>query len=189
MSRVGKKPIEIPEGVEVKIEGDNKSKLIVKGPKGELKRGIRPEVKVEVKEGKILVTPQRETKRTKAFWGLTRSLIFNIIRGVTEGYEKKLEIQGVGYKANLEGEDLVLEVGFSHPVKIKKPKEINFSVEKNIITVSGIDKQLVGQVAAKIRKVRKPEPYKGKGIRYLGEQVRRKPGKKAATTEGAPGAK
>lgn len=180
MSRIGKKPIEIPKGVEVKIE-DNV--VIVKGPKGELQKKIRPEIKVEIKENEILVSPEKETKKTNAFWGLTRTLIFNMIKGVTEGYEKKLEIQGVGYKANLEGEDLVLQVGFSHPVKMDKVEGIKFEVEKNIITISGIDKELVGQIAAKIRKVRKPEPYKGKGIRYLGEEVRRKPGKKVVTAE------
>ena len=180
MSRIGKKPILIPEGVEVKIED---SKITVKGPKGELQREIRPEIKLEVREGKILVTPQKKTKGTKAFWGLTRALVFNMIKGVTERYEKKLQLEGVGYKANLEGEDLVLQVGFSHPVKIKKPEGVSFSVEKNIITISGINKELVGQIAAKIRKVRPPEPYKGKGIRYVGEEVRRKTGKKVVGTE------
>ena len=180
MSRIGKKPIEIPKGVEVKIE-DNV--VIVKGPKGELQKKIRPEIKVEIKENEILVSPEKETKKTNAFWGLTRTLISNIIKGVTEGYEKKLEIQGVGYKANLEGEDLVLQVGFSHSVKIDKVGGIKFEVEKNIIAISGIDKELVGQVAAKIRKVRPPEPYKGKGIRYVGEEVRRKAGKKVVTAE------
>jgi len=178
MSRVGKKPIEIPEDVEVKVEGN---KVTIKGPKGELQKEVRPEVKVEIKKGKVLVTPQKETKKTDAFWGLTRALLFNMIKGVTEGYEKKLQIEGVGYRASLEEEGLVLQVGFSHPVKIKKPEGVNFLVEKNIITVSGIDKELVGQIAAKIRKVRPPEPYKGKGIRYVGEEVRRKAGKKVVT--------
>lgn len=179
MSRIGKKPIEIPQGVEVKIEGQ---KVTVKGSKGELSFEVRPEIKVEVKEGKAFVSPQIETKETNAFWGLTRALLQNMIKGVTEGYEKKLELEGVGYKVNLEGENLVLNVGFSHSVKIEAPQGIKFSVEKNTITVSGIDKGLVGQMAAKIRKVRPPEPYKGKGIRYAGEQIRRKVGKKAATT-------
>lgn len=179
MSRIGKKPIEIPEGVEVKIESQ---KVIIKGPKGELNIEIRPEIKIEVKEGKIFVSPKIETKKTKAFWGLTRALLFNMIKGVTEGYEKKLEIKGLGYKANLEGEDLILMVGFSHPVKIKMPEGIKFSVEKNIIAVSGINKEKVGELAAQIRRVKPPEPYKGKGIRYVGEQVRRKVGKKVATT-------
>ena len=184
MSRIGKKPIEIPQGVEIDIKD---GQVLVKGPKGELKKEIRPEIKVEKKDNQILVFPGKETKKTNAFWGLSRTLISNMIEGVEKGFEKKLEIQGVGYRANVEGEDLVLNVGYSHPVKIKKPEGINFSVEKNIIVVSGIDKELVGQIAAKIRKVRKPEPYKGKGIRYLGEEVIRKVGKKVAAAEG-PGA-
>ena len=179
MSRIGKKPIKIPEAVEVKIKD---GKVNVKGPKGELNLVLRPEIKVETKEGQIFVTPQIETKQTKAFWGLTRALLQNMVKGVTESYEKKLEIEGVGYKANLEGQDLVLNVGFSHPVKIKAPDGIKFSVDKNTITVNGIDKGLVGQTAAKIKKVRPPEPYKGKGIRYAGEHIKRKVGKKAATT-------
>jgi len=179
MSRVGKKPIEIPRGLEVKIEGDL---VRVKGPKGELSQRIRPEIKVEMKEGKIFISPQIETKKTKALWGLTRSLLANDIKGVIEGYEKKLQIEGLGYKAEIEGETLILRVGFSHLVKIQAPSGIKFSVEKNIITISGIDKELVGQVAANIRKIRPPEPYKGKGIRYLGEIVKIKPGKKVVTT-------
>jgi len=202
MSRIGKKPIEIPKDVEVKIEDDT---VIVKGPKGELQKKIRPEIRVEinpvrdsenrekskkerisngVKENEILVSPEKETKKTNAFWGLTRTLVSNMVKGVTEGYEKKLEIQGVGYKANLEGEDLILRVGFSHPVKIDKVEGIEFSVEKSIVTVSGINKELVGQIAAKIRKIRPPEPYKGKGIRYVGEDVRRKAGKKVVAAKG-----
>lgn len=181
MSRIGKKPIEIPEGVQVKIENQ---RVMIKGPKGELSREIRPEIKVGVKEGKIFVLPKIETKKTKAFWGLTRSLINNMVKGVTEGYEKKLEIQGLGYKANLEGEELVLFVGFTHSVKIKPPKEIKISTQKNLITISGIDKELVGLIASKIRKVKPPEPYKGKGIRYVGEVVRRKAGKKVVTAGG-----
>ena len=178
MSRIGKKPIEIPEGVEIKIDD---GKVTIKGPKGELFREVRPEIKVELKEGKIFVLPKIKTKRTKAFWGLTRALLNNMVKGVTEGYEKKLEIRGLGYKAKLEGDNLVLMVGFTHPVKINIPDEIKVSVEKNIITVSGIDKELVGLIAAKTRKVKPPEPYKGKGIRYVGEQVRRKAGKKVVT--------
>ncbi len=181
MSRIGKKPILIPEGVEVKIEG---KKVIVKGPKGQLSKEIPPEIKTELREGKIFVFPQIETKKSKALWGTMRQLISNLIDGVTKGFEKKLEIEGLGYRAALEGEDLVLEVGFAQPVKIKTPAGIKFSVEKNVITVFGTDKELVGQVAAKIRKVRPPEPYKGKGIRYLGEVIRRKAGKKVVTTTG-----
>lgn len=179
MSRIGKKPIEIPAGIEVKIAGKQVS---IKGPKGELFQKVRPEIKVETREGKIFVMVEIETKESKAFWGLTRALLNNMVKGVIEGYEKKLEIEGVGFRTNLEGEDLVLNVGFSHPVKIKAPQGIKFAVEKNIITVSGIDKALVSQTAANIRKVRPPEPYKGKGIRYFGEQIKRKVGKRAATT-------
>ena len=178
MSRIGKKPIEIPQGVEVKTEDQ---KIVIKGPKGELSQEVRPEIEVLIKEGKIFVSPKKETKETKAFWGLTRALLANLIQGVTEGFEKKLEIKGVGYRASLEGENLDLKVGFSHPVEIKKPAGINFSVEKNIITVSGINKQLVGEMAAKIRRIRPPDPYKGKGIRYLGEVIRKKEGKRAVT--------
>lgn len=177
MSRIGKKPIEIPAGVEVKVEGKQVS---VKGPKGALTYEVRPEVKVEIKEGKILVSLLKED--ALAFWGLTRALIANMVKGVVSGYEKKLEITGVGFRANVEGQDLVLNIGFSHPVKIKAPESINFSVEKNIITVSGVDKGLVGQIAAKVRKARPPEPYKGKGIKYVDEQIRRKEGKKAVST-------
>ena len=181
MSRIGKKPILIPENVEVKIDGQ---KVMIKGPKGELQREIRPEIKVETKNNQIFVSPQIETKKTKAFWGLTRALIANMIKGVTEGFEKKLEIEGLGFRALLEGNDLLLYVGFTQPIKIEAPEGIKFSVEKNIITVSGADLEKVSQVAAKIRKVKPPEPYKGKGIRYLGEVVRRKVGKKAVTAIG-----
>ena len=181
MSRIGKKPILIPENVEVKIEGQ---KVMIKGPKGELSREIRPEIGIEVKENKVFVMPQIETKKTKALWGLTRALLANMIRGVTEGFEKKLEIEGIGFRASVEGEDLVLYVGFTHPIRIKAPEGIKFSVEKNIITVSGADLEKVSQIAAKIRKVKPPEPYKGKGIRYLGEVIRRKVGKKVVTAAG-----
>jgi len=187
MSRVGKKPILIPENVEVKIEDQ---KVIIRGQKGELQRKIRPEIRVEIKEGKILVLPQaftlrkEESKKIKAFLGLTRALLASMVEGVTRGYEKKLEIEGLGYRASLEGEDLVLKIGFTHPIKIKPLQGMKFSIEKNIITVSGIDKEKVSQIAAKIRKTQPPEPYKGKGIKYAGEVVRKKLGKKAVTTTG-----
>ncbi|MDP3991050.1 MAG: 50S ribosomal protein L6 [Candidatus Pacearchaeota archaeon] len=177
MSRIGKKPIEIPKDVEIKIEGNRVS---VKGKRGELSLEVRPEIKVEAKEGKVFVLC--ENQEYKAFWGLTRALIANIIQGVVQGYEKKLELVGVGYKVNVEGKDLVLNIGLSHPVKMKAPEGISFLTEKNIITISGIDKGLVGQTAASIRKIRPPEPYKGKGIKYVDEQIRRKEGKKAATS-------
>ena len=177
MSRIGKQPIQIPEGVDVKIEGNE---ITTKGPKGELSLLFRPEISVKEKEGQIEVSIKEKTKDSPAFWGLTRSLINNQIIGVTKGFEKKLEIQGVGYKAKIEGENLVCELGFSHSVKIKKPEGIEFTVEKNIITINGIDKQLVGEISAQIRGTKPPEPYKGKGIRYLGEKVLRKIGKRAA---------
>lgn len=182
MSRIGKKPISIPDNVEVKIEG---SKVIAKGPKGELSLDINPEIKINISDKIINVSPQsldfkgKRLEKVKSLWGLSRSLIANMIKGVSEGYEKKLELVGIGYRAVLEGKDLVLYVGFTHPVKVKAPEGINFSIDKNIITVSGCNKELVGQVAAQIRRVKKPEPYKGKGIRYLGEQIRMKAGKKA----------
>ncbi|MEK7503835.1 MAG: 50S ribosomal protein L6 [Patescibacteria group bacterium] len=182
MSRIGKKPIEIPAGVEVKITGQQ---ISVKGPKGELSINVRPEIKVEMKEGKVAVSAQND--EAKAFWGLTRALIANMIAGVVKNFEKKLEIVGVGNKAVMEGQTLVLSVGFSHTVKVPAPASIVFSVDKNIITVQGPDKGLVGQSAANIRKVRPPEPYKGKGIRYFGEQVKIKEGKRAATATAAGG--
>ncbi len=180
MSRIGKKPILIPQGVEIKIEDH---KVIIRGPKGELSREIRPEIAVEIKNNYIFVQPKIKTKKTKAFLGTTRTILANMIKGVKDGYEKKLAIEGVGFKALLDGEDLLLYVGFSHPVKIKVPAGIKFSIEKNIISVSGADIELVGQTAATIREVKPPEPYKGKGIRYVDEKIRRKVGKKAVTAK------
>ncbi len=180
MSRIGKKPIVIPENVEVKIEA---GQIIVKGPKGELKQSIPSQIKLDLTDKELIVIPQEKSKNTPALWGLIRTLVFNMSKGVTEGFEKKLEIEGVGYRVSLQGNKLILNVGLSHPIEIEAPAGIEFKVDKNIITVSGIDKQLVGQVAAKIRAYRKPEPYKGKGIRYLGEVVRRKAGKKVVSAE------
>ncbi len=186
MSRIGKQPINIPDGVEVKIKD---SLIKIKGPKGELTQEILPGIKVEVKDSdtegirKIIVSLEKKTKDSAAFWGLLRTLISNMIEGVIEGYQKQLEVEGVGYRVVLEGNKLVLSLGFSHSVEVTAPQGIEFKVEKNLITVSGIDKQLVGQVAANIRAKKKPEPYKGKGIHYLGEVIRRKAGKKAAGTE------
>jgi large subunit ribosomal protein L6 len=179
MSRIGKKPIEIPAGVEVKINGQS---LIAKGPKGELSILVRPEVKIEQKGNELVLSVNNA--EANAFWGLTRALVANIIKGVTTGFQKQLEIVGVGFKAAMEGQDLVLTLGFSHPVKVKAPAGIKFSLEKNIITVEGFDKGLVGQIASDIRGAKPPEPYKGKGIRYVGEQVRKKEGKKAVATAG-----
>ncbi len=185
MSRIGKKPIIIPKDVQVSID----DQISIKGPKGELKRDL-PDL-LEVKEKKteqgaekeLIVVPKKENKKIYALWGLYRSLIAGMVEGVVHGVEKKLEIIGVGYRAEVQGDKLVLNIGFSHPVEIKAPQGIEFKVEKNLITISGIDKQLVGQTAAEIRAVRKPEPYKGKGIRYQGEEVRRKAGKKTASSE------
>ncbi len=180
MSRIGKKPIEIPNEVEVKLDGDL---LVVKGPKGELKIEIHPNIKIEIKNKIITLQPKTLSKKNGALWGTFRSLVDNMIQGVIKGFEKKLEIQGVGYKASIEKNKLTLNLGFSHTIEIEAPEGINFNVEKNIITIFGINKQLVGQVAANIRAKRKPEPYKGKGIRYQGEIVRRKAGKKAVASE------
>jgi large subunit ribosomal protein L6 len=175
MSKIGKQPIQIPQGLEVKIDGNL---IMVKGPKGELKRELAREIKAEIKNGQITVSINKSSKRSAALWGLSRMLLYNMIEGVKNGFEKKLEIEGIGYKAALQGKDLVLSLGYSHPVNFKAMPGIEFKVEKNTIIVSGIDKELVGQVAANIRKLRKPEPYKGKGIRYQGEVVKRKAGKK-----------
>ena len=176
MSRVGKNPIELPQGVSIKIDGDN---ISVSGPKGELSLKKSPVIGVTQEDSLIKVFIDKETKDSNALWGLTRSLIANMVEGVSKGFEKKLEIEGVGYRVELKGNKLVFALGFSHPVEFEAPEGIKFEVDKNVITVSGIDKCLVGQTAANIRKLKKPEPYKGKGIRYQGEVIRRKAGKKA----------
>jgi large subunit ribosomal protein L6 len=175
MSRIGKQPIELADGVNISI---NDGVVNIKGTKGELNVPIPPKVNVEEKDNSLVVSvPKPEDTRQAAFWGLARSLLSNAVLGVTEGYEKKLEINGVGYKVALQGKKLVLNVGYSHPVEFDLPEGIDANVEANVITISGIDKQLVGEVAANIRKIRKPEPYKGKGIKYDDEQIRRKVGK------------
>jgi len=182
LSKVGKQPIKIPEGVTVEIKP---SQVIVSGPRGSLTQEIRSEIKVEKKENQILVQPNSQSKLVKSLHGLLRSLIANMIQGVTKGFEKTLELQGVGYRVNLEQENLTLALGFSHPVVVKPPEGIKFQVEgNNLIRVLGIDKQLVGQIAAGIRRIRPPDSYKGKGIRYEGEVIKLKPGK-AAKTEAA----
>jgi len=177
MSRIGRKPIPVPEAVTVEI---NPGRVAVKGPKGELAQTLSVEMKVEQGDG--VLTVERPTNRGehRALHGLTRSLIANMVEGVTEGYEKRLEIQGVGYRAQLKGKNLEMALGYSHPVAVEAPEGIEFEVpQPTEIVVRGIDKQLVGQVAADIRKRRPPEPYKGKGIRYRGEHVARKVGKRA----------
>lgn len=179
MSRIGKLPITVPAGVQVDIDGKN---VKVKGPKGELQRTFTPVVDIQMEESQIVVTRSSDEKMARALHGTTRAVLQNMITGVSDGFTKTLEIQGVGYKAEMDGEKLVINVGFSHPVFVEPPDGIQFDVtEKNrFVVITGSNKEVVGQVAADIRKIRPPEPYKGKGIRYLGERVRRKAGKSAA---------
>lgn len=180
MSRIGKKLISIPKGVEVKIE---QSFVLVKGPKGELKEAIHPRVTIVLENNEVKITVEDpELKSDKALWGLYGSMVKNMITGVTVGFEKKLEINGVGYKAALSGDKITLNLGFSHPVDFSLPKGITAGIEKNIISISGIDKRLVGAVAAELRALRPPEPYKGKGIKYIDEVIIKKAGKAAKAT-------
>jgi len=175
MSRIGQQPIKIPEGVSVDYRPPI---LVVKGPRGDLKQKVRPELKVEVGQSEIKVSRKKNDKLGRSLHGLTRTLIANMIIGTTEGYSKVLKLAGTGYRVKKEGEGLIFSLGFSHPVKIEPIENIQFEVEGNdTIKISGADKGLVGQVAAKIRQIKPPEPYKGKGIRYQDEEVRRKPGK------------
>jgi large subunit ribosomal protein L6 len=177
VSRIGKQPIAVPDGVEVEIKPGAVS---VRGPKGELSQSISREMKVELSDGTLTVERPTDRGEHRALHGLTRSLIANMIGGVTDGYEKRLEIQGVGYRAQLKGKALELALGYSHPVSIPAPEGVEFEVpQPTEVVVRGIDKQLVGEIAARIRKARPPEPYKGKGVRYQGEYVPRKVGKRA----------
>lgn len=177
MSRIGKKTIKLPSGVTFSSE---KNELKVKGPKGELVYEKRPEISVSLAENELVFEIAKETKESPAFWGLTRALVNNMILGVSEGFEKKLELIGVGYRVKPNGQNITLSLGFSHPVEIVAPKGITFEVpDQQTIIIKGIDKQAVGLIAAKIRKLKKPEPYKGKGIKYSGEIIRRKAGKSA----------
>lgn len=178
MSRIGKQPINIPDNVKLAVSGNT---VNVEGPKGKLFQNILSSVTVSIEGNEAKIIPQdAKSKENKAIWGLTRMLIANMIEGVTKGFEKKLEINGVGYKAAMQGKKLILNIGFSHSVEMESPEGIEVSVEKNLITVKGINKYLVGETAAKIRSKKKPEPYKGKGIKYVGEVIRRKAGKKTA---------
>ena len=178
MSRIGKQPIDLPKGVEVTVDGN---RVRVKGPKGELERRVRPEVAVTVEDGQVQVTRRSDSKQHRAYHGLTRALLANMVEGVSNGYRRALEIVGVGYRADKRGKKLVLNVGYSHEVEYPEPEGITLTTPSQTqIVVEGIDKQQVGQVAAELRAVRPPEPYKGKGIRYQGEQVRRKAGKTGA---------
>ena len=179
MSRIGRAPIEIPAGVTVKVGDDNL--VQVKGPKGELSRKIRPEMKITVEGNVLTVTRPSDIKEHRSLHGLSRTLINNMVVGVTTGFSKELEINGVGYRAAKQGKNLNLSLGFSHPVIVEPPAGIEFDVPTaTTITIKGIDKELVGAIAAKVRGYREPEPYKGKGIKYVGEHIRRKEGKAGA---------
>lgn len=181
MSRIGKKKIILPPGVTLDIQ---KNEVVIKGPKGELRQKLHPHVTLaKDDEGYNLTVVSENNKQDRALWGTFASLLLNMVKGATEGFKKQLEINGVGFKAAMKGTSLMLEVGFSHPVEVKPVQGIKFAVEKNLITVEGFDKQVVGEMAAQIRRIKKPEPYKGKGIRYIDEIVRRKAGKTA--TKGA----
>ena len=180
MSRIGKKPIQIPSGVDVQVSD---SELRVKGPKGELKLALHPHVRLERAGETLTVTVKDENdKKDRALWGLFNRLAANLVVGVTKGYEKSLEFVGVGYKVSVAGKTVKMDVGFSHEVDFPLPAGIDAKADKNTLTISGIDKQLVGETAARIRRIRKPEPYKGKGIKYVDEVIRRKAGKAAKAT-------
>lgn len=181
MSRIGRQPINIPEGVEVKIDGNN---IVVKGPKGELTSRTIKNMDVSIKDNTIEVKPSVQNPDTQKQFGLQRTLIDNMVTGVSEGFKKELEVNGVGFRAQMKGSALEMSLGFSHPIIYTAPDGVELSVNQNIITVSGIDKQMVGESAANIRSFKKPEPYKGKGIRYIDEYVRRKAGKAAAKAGG-----
>jgi large subunit ribosomal protein L6 len=177
MSKIGKKPIIIPDNVSVETNGGF---LELKSGNNVLRIKILPFIKTEFKDKTVLFNPENDSKQAMANWGTLRALVNNAVSGITSGFQKKLEIEGVGYRVNMEGDNLVLSIGYSHPVKFIPPEGVKISVDKNVITVSGIDKALVGETAAKIRAIKKPEPYKGKGIRYQGELIHRKAGKKVA---------
>lgn len=182
MSRVGNAPIPIPKGVEVTISGRT---VAVTGPKGRLARDVHPDIAVQLADGAVVVRRPTDLDSHKALHGLTRALLANMVRGVTEGFKVDLEIQGVGYRAAKQGSTLTLQVGYSHPIEVEPPTGITFEVpQPNRISVAGIDKELVGQVAARIRAIRRPDAYKGKGIRYAGERIRLKPGKAGRTVGG-----
>ncbi len=179
MSNIGKQPINIEAGVTVKKDGRD---ISVVGTKGTLSWKLPTGIDLEIVENKVVIKKEHDAKYLEKFYGLTRALVANMVIGVSKGFDKKLELSGVGYRARVDGRDLVLNLGFSHPVKIKAPENIEFKVEEGgIITVSGINKELIGDIASKIRKVRPPDPYKAKGIKYQGEKIRRKAGKTAKT--------
>ena len=178
MSNIGKQTIQITNGVTVTVEN---KKAVVTGPKGTLEQQIPSGVTVEINDGVLSVKKVRDTREVEKFYGLTRALLANMVKGVADGFTKQLELSGVGYRARVEGSDLVLNLGFADPVRITPPIGITFAVAENVIDVTGIDKAAVGDIASKIRKVRPPDPYKGKGVRYVGEKLRKKAGKSAKT--------
>lgn len=187
MSKIAIKPIILKESVNFNTEKD---RVLISGPKGNLFFDLPKGIKAEVNNGQIIVSQvKKNDETTRALFGLTRAILFNLVKGVSDGFEKKLELTGVGYRAQASGNTLTLSVGYSHPVIIKADDSIIFTVEENIITISGIDKEKIGDIAAKVRAIRPPEPYKGKGIKYVGERVRRKAGKAAKAIGGAGGAK
>ncbi len=177
MSRIGKKPISLPAGVDIKIEAGS---VHVKGPKGALSLVLHPEVKASLSEGVVSVEKTGASREAKAVWGTTQKLIANMVEGVTRGFQKQLELNGVGFRMNVAGKKLNLALGFSHPVEVAIPEGLSAKIEANVLTIEGIDKQLLGQFAADVRGLKPVEPYKGKGFKYVGEHVRRKEGKKAA---------
>lgn len=181
MSRVGKLPIKLPDGVSVNLSGNQ---IDVKGPNGQLSKKVPESLEIVEKNGELLVLPKRKDIQTRAMHGTYRAHLANMVKGVKEGWEKTLELVGTGYRAEVSGKNLIVTVGYSHPVEIEAPEGISFDVQKTLIKVRGVDKELVGQISATIRDIRKPEPYKGKGIKYEDEVVRRKPGK-AAKAQGA----
>lgn len=176
MSNIGKQPVQVANGVTVTLEHKN---AIVTGPKGTLEQRIPSGITVEMNDNTLVVKKVRDSRELEKFYGLTRALMANMVKGVSEGFDKKLELSGVGYRAKVEGRDLVLNVGFANPVRISPPEGITIAVAENVITVSGINKEIVGDVASKIRKIRPPDPYKAKGIHYVGEILRKKAGKSA----------
>jgi large subunit ribosomal protein L6 len=183
MSRIGRMPVPKPDNVTVDIRG---TRVAVKGPRGELSREFHPDMIIELQDGQIVVKRPSDERQHRALHGLTRALLANMVEGVTKGYAKRMQVEGVGYRAEKRGENLVLYVGFSHPVEVEPPPGITFTVERGyrIFVVEGIDKEVVGNTAAHIRAIRPPEPYKGKGIRYEGERIRRKPGKAGKVSVG-----
>ncbi|MCP3851549.1 MAG: 50S ribosomal protein L6 [Gammaproteobacteria bacterium] len=180
MSRIGKMPVPVPSGIKVEIKGTH---IKISGPKGSLERNLRPEIECTEEANQLIFTPKGTSKKVMSFWGMTRSLVNNMVVGVDKGFSKQLVIEGVGYRANLSGNTITLNVGYSNPVEFKLPDGISAEVGKdNSITISGIDKELVGLITAQIRAIRKPEPYKGKGIRYVDERIIRKVGKAGAAS-------